>query len=47
MADDSNQIVLDYLIETQQGEIIPKEGRRAAKLKIGDDTYTNTKGDNP
>lgn len=44
MADDSNQIVLDYLIETQQGEIIPKEGRRTAKLKIGDDTYQYERG---
>ena len=44
MADDSNQVVLDYLIETQQGEIIPKEGRRQAKLKIGDDTYQYERG---
>ena len=35
----SNQIVLDYLLSSEQGEILKRNGEELKKLKIGDKTY--------
>ena len=35
----SQQIVLDYLLSSQQGEILKRNGEELKKLKIGDKTY--------
>ena len=31
--------VIDFLLNSQQGELIQKESRQTQKLKIGDKTY--------
>ena len=35
----SQQIVLDYLLSSEQGEILKRNGQELKKLKIGDKTY--------
>ena len=35
----SQQIVLDYLLSSEQGEILKRNGEELKKLKIGDKTY--------
>ena len=35
----SQQIVLDYLLSSEQGEILKRNGEERKKLKIGDKTY--------
>ena len=37
--DTSQQIVLDYLLSSEQGEILKRNGEELKKLKIGDKTY--------
>ena len=31
--------IIDFILNSQQGELIQKEGRQTQKLKIGDKTY--------
>ena len=37
--DTSQQIVLDYLLSSEQGEILKRNGQELKKLKIGEKTY--------
>ena len=37
--DTSQQIVLDYLLSSEQGEILKQNGQELKKLKIGDKTH--------
>ena len=34
---------IDFILNSQQGELIQKEGRQTQKLKIGDKTYRYAK----
>ena len=40
----SQQIVLDYLLSSEQGEILKRNGQELKKLKIGDKTYNFERG---
>ena len=31
--------IIDFILNSQQGELLQKEGRQTQKLKIGDKTY--------
>ena len=42
--DTSQQIVLDYLLSSEQGEILKRNGQELKKLKIGDKTYNFERG---
>ena len=42
--DASQQIVLDYLLSSEQGEILKRNGQELKKLKIGDKTYNFERG---
>ena len=44
MVERSEDLVLDYLIQTQRGEIIQRNRRQPPKFKIGDDTYQFERG---
>ena len=44
MVERSEQFVIDYLITSQQGEIVKQNGRELKKLKIGDRTYNFDRG---
>ena len=44
MVESSEQFVIDYLITSQQGEIVKQNGRELKKLKIGDRTYNFDRG---
>ena len=44
MVERSEQLVIDYLITSQQGEIVKQNGRELKKLKIGDRTYNFDRG---
>ena len=35
----SENKIIDFILNSQQGELIQKEGRQTQKLKIGDKTY--------
>ena len=35
----SQQIVLDYLVSSEKGEILKRNGQELKKLKIGEKTY--------
>ena len=35
----SEEKIIDFIIKSQQGELIQKEGKQTQKLKIGDKTY--------
>ena len=39
----SEEKILDFVIKSQQGELIQKEGKQTQKLKIGDKTYRYNK----
>ena len=39
----SENKIIDFILNSQQGELIQKEGRQTQKLKIGDKTYTYDK----
>ena len=39
----SEEKVIDFIIKSQQGELIQKEGKQTQKLKIGDKTYRYNK----
>lgn len=39
MVERSDRVVLDYLLASQKGEIVKKEGKDTKRLKIGDTTY--------
>ena len=43
MTSHSEQIVLDYLLTSEKGEILKENGRELKKLKIGDKTYNYDK----
>ena len=38
MVESSEQIVLDYLLTSQEGQIVQRNGRDTNKLKIGERT---------
>ena len=40
----SQQIVLDYLVSSEKGEILKRNGEELKKLKIGDKTYNFERG---
>ena len=42
--DASQQIVLDYLLSSEKGEILKRNGEELKKLKIGDKTYNFERG---
>jgi len=42
--DTSQQIVLDYLLSSEKGEILTRNGEELKKLKIGDKTYNFERG---
>ena len=42
--DTSQQIVLDYLLSSEKGEILKRNGEELKKLKIGDKTYPFQRG---
>ena len=42
--DTSQQIVLDYLLSSEQGEILKRNGQELKKLKIGEKTYNFERG---
>ena len=42
--DTSQQIVLDYLLSSERGEILKRNGEELKKLKIGDETYSFERG---
>ena len=42
--DTSQQIVLDYLLSSEKGEILKRNGEELKKLKIGDKTYNFERG---
>ena len=42
--DTSQQIVLDYLLSSEQGEILKRNGQELKKLKIGEKTYDFERG---
>ena len=44
MVEQSDKIVLDYILTSEEGEIIKKDGRETKKLKIGDKTYNYDRG---
>ena len=44
MVERSEQFVIDYLLSSQQGEILKQNGRELKKLKIGDKTYNFDRG---
>ena len=44
MVERSEQIVLDYLFSSDQGEIVQRNGRNTNRLKIGDRTYQFVRG---
>ena len=44
MVERSEQIVLDYLLTSQEGEIVQRNGRATNKLKIGESTYKYDRG---
>ena len=44
MVESSEQFVIDYLITSQQGEIVKQNGRELKKVKIGDRTYNFDRG---
>ena len=43
--DTSQQIVLDYLLSSEKGEILKRNGEELKKLKIGDKTYNFERGE--
>ena len=43
MTSRSKQIVLDYLLTSEKGEVLKENGRELKKLKIGDKTYNYDK----
>ena len=43
MTSHSEQIVLDYLLTSEKGEILKENGRELKKLKIGEKTYNYDK----
>ena len=44
MVERSEQIVLDYLFSSDQGEVVQRNGRDTNRLKIGDRTYQFVRG---
>ena len=44
MVERSEQIVLDYLLSSNKGEVLKKDGRTLKKLKIDDKTYRFDRG---
>ena len=42
--DTSQQIVLDYLLSSEKGEILKRNGEELKKFKIGDKTYNFERG---
>ena len=40
----SQQIVLDYLVSSEKGEILKRNGQELKKLKIGEKTYNFERG---
>ena len=44
MVERSEQIVLDYLFSSDQGEVVQRNGRATNKLKIGESTYKYDRG---
>ena len=42
--DTSQQIVLDYLLSSEQGEMLKRNGQELKKLKIGEKTYDFERG---
>ena len=44
MVESSEQIVLDYLLTSQEGQIVQRNGRDTNKLKIGERTYIFERG---
>ena len=42
--DTSQQIVLDFLLSSEQGEILKRNGQELKKLKIGEKTYNFERG---
>ena len=42
--DTSQQIVLDYLLSSEKGEILKRNGEELKKLKIGEKTYNFERG---
>ena len=42
--DTSQQIFLDYLLSSEKGEILKRNGEELKKLKIGDKTYNFERG---
>ena len=42
--DTSQKIVLDYLLSSEQGEILKRDGQELKKLKIGEKTYNFERG---
>ena len=42
--DTSQQIVLDYLLSSEKGEIVKRNGQELKKLKIGEKTYNFGRG---
>jgi len=42
--DTSQQIVLDYLLSSEKGEILKRNGQELKKLKIGEKTYNFERG---
>ena len=44
IVDTSQQIVLDYLLSSEKGEILKRNGQELKKLKIGERTYNFGRG---
>ena len=44
MVERSEQFVIDYLLTSQQGEIVKQNGRELKKIKIGERTYNFDRG---
>ena len=44
MVERSEQIVLEYLFSSDQGEVVQRNGRDTNRLKIGDRTYQFVRG---
>ena len=42
--DTSQQIVLDYLLSSEQGEILKRNGQELKKFRIGEKTYNVERG---
>ena len=46
MVERSEQIVLDYVLSSNQGEVVQRNGQDTNRLKVGDKTYIYNRDSN-